>query len=1106
MMLGKNDSGKNGGGGGGGGDSSNGRLLRDIEEISKALYLHKAPPKALVSQSSVRSKSAGKSRVQDSKSRKLKPKYANEELLLQEKKPSIWKWKPLKALSHIGYHRFHCCFFLHVHLVEGLPSYFNDIDLCIHWKRKDESLRTRSSHVLHGVAEFDETLMRKCVVYGSKSGPHHAAKYEAKHSLVYVAVLGAPAVDLGKHWIDLTRLLPLTLEELDGEKSMGKWTTSFKLIGKAKGATLNVSFGFSVIRDHSIELHGNITVPDFLDLGPGVPSSVESMAGFNRNNGKGKLQQDLSIHGSELPSQLVDVKFLHDVFPSTGLELSSSIKLLYKKLDEVEFGHSEDFDFASPKLKPSLYPEFPKGTVGDEDNEAEFIITEKGIELPFNEEIKLDENTAGSFKDLQVDIIDVSEIIEGDEAALDEHTKHNLLDATIVEDKDKVKESGSKDGEKTIYMEELVVEDFESELSRLYISKSQWLDPSEVILKSPKQENCLEANLVNKAGQIRRSLSLDDVTEAVATDFLKMLDIENGSTGMGFDGDPESPRECLLRQFEKEALAAGDFIFDFEARGEQMDMTSVSCTYGDFSEEFEFAPVNSTASNNQNRLNLSLRDKRKARMLENLETGNLMRQWGLNEASFQSSPRESSGGFGSPIAVLPEKPVELPALAEGLGSIVRLKIGGFLRSMNPILFKNFKSGGRLVMQASNHVVLPAEMGSNVMEILQHLASFGVEKLSMQVNNLMPLEEITGKTWQQVVLEPTPLMEPKRKDLLHHEPEFFPRSFDEGNCIQGMGENYVCSEDLILLAMEKIEALLIEGLRMQAGMSNEEAPSRISPLSIMKISISEGREAEFGTSGLKMVAGLSEWDARENEIDFDEIMGLSLTLDEWIYLDAGIVGDEEQICQQTLKILMAHHANFDDLADRRLDKAYNRRSGLLGNNFTLALMVQLRDPLRDFESVGAPILALVDVERNKEDDTEKSEPAEKEFSNEEGLKECEVKDDACSPLFKIIQVHVAGLNTKPGTKRLWGTTAHKHPGSRWLLANGLGKTIRQLFSTSKAIVKVQQRTTMKEHPWDTLWSISSSEGSSGSKVTGCSAMVSHTRNPDIIFPSDTMGLQ
>jgi hypothetical protein len=78
--------------------------------------------------------------------------------------------------------------------------------------------------------------------------------------------------------------------------------------------------------------------------------------------------------------------------------------------------------------------------------------------------------------------------------------------------------------------------------------------------------------------------------------------------------------------------------------------------------------------------------------------------------------------------------------------------------MNPSLFKNAKSAGDLIMQVSSPVVVPAEMGSGVMDILQHLASVGIEKLSMQANKLMPLEDITGKTMQQVAWEAVPALE------------------------------------------------------------------------------------------------------------------------------------------------------------------------------------------------------------------------------------------------------------------------------------------------------------------------------------------------------------
>ncbi|GJY40506.1 plastid movement impaired 1-related 1 protein [Tanacetum coccineum] len=47
--------------------------------------------------------------------------------------------------------------------------------------------------------------------------------------------------------------------------------------------------------------------------------------------------------------------------------------------------------------------------------------------------------------------------------------------------------------------------------------------------------------------------------------------------------------------------------------------------------------------------------------------------------------------------------------------------------------------------------------------------------------------------------------------------------------------YVSLEDLTTLAMNKIEALSVEGLRIQSGMSDKDAPSNISPQSIGEIS-------------------------------------------------------------------------------------------------------------------------------------------------------------------------------------------------------------------------------------------------------------------------------
>nr|GEZ57174.1 hypothetical protein [Tanacetum cinerariifolium] len=93
--------------------------------------------------------------------------------------------------------------------------------------------------------------------------------------------------------------------------------------------------------------------------------------------------------------------------------------------------------------------------------------------------------------------------------------------------------------------------------------------------------------------------------------------------------------------------------------------------------------------------------KTKASVLEDMETEALMREWGLNEKDFQRSPSGTSCGPGGPVEFSPEEPLELPPLGEGLGPFV-----------------------------SSPVVVPAEMGSGIMDVLQGLASVGIEKLSM----------------------------------------------------------------------------------------------------------------------------------------------------------------------------------------------------------------------------------------------------------------------------------------------------------------------------------------------------------------------------------------
>uniref|UniRef100_F6HGU9 PMI1/PMIR1-2 C-terminal domain-containing protein n=1 Tax=Vitis vinifera TaxID=29760 RepID=F6HGU9_VITVI len=185
----------------------------------------------------------------------------------------------------------------------------------------------------------------------------------------------------------------------------------------------------------------------------------------------------------------------------------------------------------------------------------------------------------------------------------------------------------------------------------------------------------------------------------------------------------------------------------------------------------------------------------------------------------------------------------------------------------------------------------------------------------------------------------------------------------------VGSEYVSLEDLAPLAMDKIEALSIEGLRIQTGMVEEDAPSNVSAQSIGEISALKGQGVNItGSLGLEGAAGLQLLVIKDIDDDLDGLMGLSLTLDEWMRLESGEIGDKDQISERTSKILAAHHTNSLEFirggskGERRRGRGSGRKCGLLGNNFTVALMVQLRDPLRNYEPVGTPMLALIQVER------------------------------------------------------------------------------------------------------------------------------------------------
>ncbi|CAA6666195.1 unnamed protein product [Spirodela intermedia] len=646
---------------------SSGRLLDDIEALSKALALVKKPA------ASVRrhSLSAGGSYLPEARWKSERPKRdlpppPPPTTTTRRRRAVVvdiveflvdLELEALRALSHIRHRRFDCRFTLQVHTAVR-P-----------WRRDaaaEIGLRTRSALVSHGAAEFEETLEHRCAVYGSRSGGlHHAARYEAKPYVLFAAAVGAPGLDLGEHRMDLTRLLPLTLEELEKESS-GRWSTTFKLSGQARGGLLNVSFGFNLLdgsgHDRRLEESGSLPAP-----------SHES---------RGRLLL--------LPQSVDDVKVLHEIFPA-----SVHVEELSSDLDE----------FLDP----------------------EFTVIEQGIEIVTKDVIKIHDDM----------------VKHEDGRGFDEGERQHPPDE-IAAGNDELIEIGKS----------LRLEPEESELSHAGSSAMASTEPDFDELSSafqnlsilePVQYHLDEIDSNCRVGKAEQSLSLDDATESVASEFLRVLGLDRSPSGLSSDSDPESPRGRLWKQFRQESLANTEDIFDLGMKEKEMD-------WKDFDDDFDLSSIVNAAEREHQRESQAMKSRARAKMLEDAEAEALMRELGLNERAFQHTPPGSPTGFGSPIELPPDDPLELPPLGDGLGHLVRTKDGGFLRSMDPLIFRFSKNCGSLIMQVSCPVVVPAEMGSGVMEILQSLGSVGIEKLSMQARMMMPLEDVAGKTMQQLAFE------------------------------------------------------------------------------------------------------------------------------------------------------------------------------------------------------------------------------------------------------------------------------------------------------------------------------------------------------------------
>ncbi|KDP36752.1 hypothetical protein JCGZ_08043 [Jatropha curcas] len=356
-----------------------------------------------------------------------------------------------------------------------------------------------------------------------------------------------------------------------------------------------------------------------------------------------------------------------------------------------------------------------------------------------------------------------------------------------------------------------------------------------------------------------------------------------------------------------------------------------------------------------------------------------------------------------------ESKVYLSELGKGLGCIVQTKNGGYLAAMNPLdTVVERKDTPKLAMQLSKPIIIPSHKSLSGFELFQKMAAVGFEELSSQILLLMPMDELMGKTAEQIAFEgiASAIIQGRNKEGASSSAartiasvKTMATQMNAGRKeristgIWNVDENPLTAEEILAFSMQKIEAMSIEALKIQAEMADEDAPFDVSPLN-----------GKTNTDGEK---------------EYNHPLASAIPLEDWIKYTSDGKSEEPA-------------------------------------TITLAVVVQLRDPLRRYEAVGGPVVALIratcaDIKIDKYDEEMK---------------------------FKVASLHVGGLKLSTGGKRnMWDTERQKLTAMQWLVAYGLGKGGKR---GKQVLVKGQ----------DLLWSISS-------RIMA-DMWLKPMRNPDIKF--------
>ncbi|XP_045801325.1 protein PLASTID MOVEMENT IMPAIRED 1-like [Trifolium pratense] len=320
--------------------------------------------------------------------------------------------------------------------------------------------------------------------------------------------------------------------------------------------------------------------------------------------------------------------------------------------------------------------------------------------------------------------------------------------------------------------------------------------------------------------------------------------------------------------------------------------------------------------------------------------------------------------------------VYLPDLGKGLGCVVQTRDGGYLASMNPLdnhVARN--ETPKLAMQMSKPFVLTSQHSLNGLELFQKLAAIDLDELTSQIFSLMPIDELIGKTAEQIAFEgiASAIIQGRNKEGASSSAARIVSALKDMANAMSLGRQEristgiwnvddipLTAEKILAFTMQKIEFMTIEALKIQADMAEEEAPFDVSSFS-----------------------------TKEENKDKD-LLSSAISLEDWIrdlsYSNTNASSDNAEL-----------------------------------SNITLMFVVQLRDPIRRYEAVGGPMMVLIHAESvdtkgndHYEDDEEKR------FK------------------VSSMHVGGFKVRSGDGRKNGWDSVKQRLTSMQWLIEYGLGK--------------------------------------------------------------------